>query len=121
MELLERRLIARQIKPRVTLFDLTIDEIDATEQTTWADWEKMEQLKNDIIRRCIATGRGVVETLRETMLLETGKYSVKRDVDEFVSEWQFAVINAIEIRRLHIIERASYITRFELATNFKNK
>jgi hypothetical protein len=33
VELLERCLTARQIKLRVTLFDMTIDEIDATEQT----------------------------------------------------------------------------------------
>jgi hypothetical protein len=43
--LLERRLTARQLRPLSTLFDLTIDEIDASEQAT-----SMQQLKNDIIQ-----------------------------------------------------------------------
>ena len=121
MELLERCLTARQIKPRATLFDLTIDEIDATEPTTSNEWEKMKQLKSDIIGRCINTGRGVEEKFRQMVLLEKEKYFVKRGVDDSTSEWQFAVIDSIESRRLHMIERASYITQFKLATNFKNK
>ena len=120
VKLLERRLIARQLRPLSTVFDLMIDEIDATEPTTSTEWEKMKQLKSDIIRRCINTGRGVKEKFRQMVLLEKEKYFVKRDADESTSEWQLAVINSIEIRRLHMIQRASHITQFKLGTSFKN-
>lgn len=118
--LLERRLTARQLRPLSTVFDLMIDEINALEPTTSTEWEKMKQLKNDIIRRCIETGRGVEEKFSHMVLLEKEKYFVKRDVDQSTSEWQSAVIDSIEIRRLYMIERASRITQFKLATNFKN-
>ena len=120
MALLERRLTARQLKPLSTVFDLMIDEIDATEPSMPTEWEKMKQLKNDIIRRCINTGRGIEEKFRQMVFVIKEKYFVKRDTDESISEWQCAVINAIEIRRLHMIERASHITQFKLATNFQH-
>ena len=120
MKLLERRLTARQLKPLSTVFDLMIDEIDATEPTTSTEWEKMKQLKRDIIRRCINTGRGVEEKFRQLVLLEKEKYFVKRDVDQSTSEWQLAVIKSIESRQLHMIKCAVCVTQFKLATYFKN-
>ena len=38
---------------------------------------------------------------------------------EFTSKEQVAIKNAIEIRRLHIIERAEYITQYKLIKYFK--
>jgi hypothetical protein len=61
----------------------------------------------------------VTEKFRQMILIEKDKYFVTCNVDEATSEWQVAVINAIECRLLHMIERASYITQFKLATNFK--
>jgi hypothetical protein len=102
------------------MFDRMIDDIDATEQTTPTEWEKMKQLKDEIIRRTIIAGRGMAQNHYNTVLLEQKKYFIKHNVDESTFEWQVAVINAIESRRLHMIERAAYITQFKLATYFKN-
>ncbi len=98
-----------------------IDDIDAIQETMSNEWETTQQLKNEIIRRTIITGRGMAENHYNAVVLEQKKYFVKCNVDESKSEWQVAVINAIESRRLHMIERAAYITQFKLATNFKNK
>lgn len=56
---LERRLTARQLRPLSSLFDLTIDETDVTEQTMPTEWDNMKQLKTDFFRRTIITVRGV--------------------------------------------------------------
>lgn len=118
--LLERRLTARQLVSRPTLFDLMLDDIDATQQTTPMEWEGIKQLKNDILRRGIMADCGMAEKFRNAALAEKEKYFVKRNVDESITNWQMAVINTIERRRLHMIERAAYITQFKLSTDFKN-
>ena len=102
------------------MFDRMIDDIDAIRETMSNEWERMQRLKDEIIRRTIITGRGMAENHYNAVVLEQKKYFVKRNVSESKSEWQVAVINAIESRRLHMIERAAYITRFKLATHFKN-
>ena len=117
---LERRLSARSLQPSSTLFDRMIDEIDAMEQTSPTEWEQMEQLKKDIIHWCIVTGRGMVDNYHHNVLLAQEKYFVKRGVDESKAEWQLKVIQAIETRRLHMLERSSCTIQLKLATKFKN-
>ena len=103
-----------------TLFDRMIDEIDVMEQTSPTEWERMKQLKKDIIHRCIITGRGVAENCYKAVVCEKEKYFVKRNVDESTSEWQVIVINTIESRRLQMIERAAHRAQFKLASNFQD-
>jgi hypothetical protein len=78
---LERRLAARPLQPSSTLFDRTLDDIDATEQTAPTEWEQVKQLKKDIIHRCIMTGRGIADNYHNDVLLTHEKYFVKRGVD----------------------------------------
>jgi hypothetical protein len=126
--ILERRLTARQLRPSSTIFDLmihNIDEIiiqtnDANEQFTANELQRMKQLKDDVIHQSILTGLTMVENYRRTVMIETKKYFVKSDVDASTKEWQLTVINAIESRRLHMIERAVYITQYKLGTDFNH-
>ncbi|CAF0722754.1 unnamed protein product [Didymodactylos carnosus] len=104
----ERRLLARPLQPSSTLFDRMIDDIDATEQTSPTEWEQMKQLKKDIIHQCIITGRGMAHRYHNDVLHEQKKkYFVKCGVDESTAEWQLEVIQAIETRRLHMLERST--------------
>ena len=120
MACLERRLSARPLQPSSTLFDRMIDDIDAMEQTSPTEWEQMKQLKKDIIHRCIVTGRGMVDHYHHGVLLAQEKYFVKRRVDESKAEWQLKMIQAIETRRLHMLERSTCVIQLKLATTFKN-
>ena len=117
---LERRLSARPLPPSSTLFDRMIDDLDAMEQTSPTEWEQMKQLKKDIIHRCIVTGREMVDNFHNDVLHEQKKYFVKRGVDESKAEWQLKVLQAIETRRLHMLERSSCTLQLKLATKFKN-
>ena len=102
-----------------------IDEIlmqttDASGQTTGDELKRMKQLKNDVIHQNIIDGLTMIENFRRTVAIDKKKYFVKSDVDAPTSESQFAMINAIESRRLHMLERAVYMNQYKLATNFKN-
>ena len=74
----------------------------------------------DIIHRCIMTGRGMADNYHNDALLAQEKYFVKRGVDESTAEWQLKVIQAIETRRLHMLERSTCAIQLKLATTFKN-
>ena len=117
---LERRLSAKQLQPSSTLFDRMIDDIDAMEQTSPTEWEQMKQLKKDLIHRCIMVGHGMADSYHHDVLHEQEKYFVKRGVDESKLEWQLKVIQAIETRRLHMLERSTCVIQLKLATTFKN-
>jgi hypothetical protein len=127
--ILERRLTARHLRPLSSIFDLmihNIDEIliqpnDANEQFTANELQRMKQLKDEVIHQSILSGLGMIESFRRIVVIEKEKYFVKSDVDASTSEWQLAVINAIESRRIHMIERAVFITQYKLATDFKNE
>ena len=97
-----------------------IDEIDAMEQTSPTEWEQMKQLKKDIIHRCIVIGRGMVDHYHHNVLLAQEKYFAKRGVDEAKAEWQLEVIQTIETRRLHMLERSTCLIQLKLATTFQN-
>ena len=97
-----------------------IDDLDAMEQTSPTDWEQMKQLKKNIIHRCIMAGHGMADSYHNDVLHEQKKYFVKRGVDQSTAEWQLEVIQAIETRRLHMLERAACVTQIKLATTFKN-
>ena len=120
MACLERRLSARPLQPSSTLFDRTLDDIDAMEQTLPTEWEQMKQWKKNIIHRCIMVGHGIADSYHNDVLLAQEKYFVKRGVDESKAEWQLKVIQAIETRRLHMLERSTCVIQLKLATTFEN-
>ena len=117
---LERRLTARPLQPSSTSLDRMIDDIEAMEQTSPTEWEQMKQLKKDIIHRCIIIGRGMADRYHNNVLHEQKKYFVTRGVDESTAEWQLKMIQAIETRRLHMLERSTCVIQLKLATKFKN-
>jgi hypothetical protein len=57
-----------------------------------------------------------MENFNKVIQEEKNKFSKKNIFMEFTSEWQKMVYNAIEIRRLHIIQRASFIKKYKLTT-----
>ena len=117
---LERRLSAKPLHASSTLFDRMIDDIDATEQTSPVEWEKVKQLKKDIIHRCILTGCGMVDHCQQDVLLEQEKYFAKPEVDGSTSKRQLELTKAIQSRRLHMLERGACVTQLKLATTFKH-
>lgn len=62
----------------------------------------------------------MTENSRRTVMNERANFFAKSDVDASTSEWQLAVIDAIEDHRLYMIERADYIIQHQVATDFKN-
>ena len=130
--ILECRLTSKQLSPASTLLDRLIDNIDTTlvktndvnDQTASTpfpsdQFEKMGQLKHDIVQQSIITGRQMAEGFVKIVLDEKEKYYFKESDDESQSEMQLAGFNAIETRRLHMIQRAKCITVQKLATYFK--
>ena len=131
--LLEHRLQTKQqLSSAPTLLDRMLNNIDATlneqEQSLGANasnncssaaLDKMDQLKHDIIQQSISAARQMKATFVTTVLQE-GQNNCPYETDtEFTSKKQVAIKNAIEIRRLHMIERAEYITQYKLIKYFK--
>ena len=65
-------------------------------------------------------GRGTADSYHTDVLHEQEKYFVKRGVDESTAEWQLEAIQAIESRRLHMLERSTCVIKLKLATTFNN-
>lgn len=80
--------------------------------------EKMEQLKHDIIHQSIITGREMIESCKKVALEEKRKYSINENGNDYLQENHSMVINAIETRQSHMIQRAKYTTNHKLATYF---
>ena len=126
--LLEHRLHAKQqLSSTPTLLDLVINNIDATlnkqehsiepngsNNCSSPEFAKMDQLKHDIIHQSISAARQMKANFVETALHEEEKSFRYENNDEYTSTKQVAIKTAIEIRRLHMIERAQYITRYKL-------
>jgi hypothetical protein len=131
--ILERRLPSKQLLPPSTLLDHMINNIDtiaskpndvvqqSTSTTSLShQLEKMKQLKHDIIYQSITTGRKIIESFGKVVLDEKQKYSFNENGDVSPQENQTAVINAIEIRRLHMIKRVKYMTEQKLVVYFND-
>ena len=103
---MKHRLTARFLRSLPTIFDLMIDKIDeilmqttdADEQTNANELERMKQLKNDSIHQSIIADLTMVENCRRTVAIGNGESILKSDLDTPTSEWQLAVINALESR-----------------------
>ena len=77
--------------------------------------KRLRALKSDIIQQAILTSRGMKENLNATIQIEQNKFSLKNRYMESTTGWQTRVFDAIEMRRLHMIERANFVTRHKLA------
>ena len=129
--MLEHRLTSTQSQSASNLLGCMIDDVD-TLLSSWNETaekypltccltdeiETIQTLKRDIIHQAISTSYGMAQKLNKMIQLEKNKYTLKNRLLESTSEWQHMVLNAIELRRLHIIKRANFIIKHKLATCF---
>ena len=131
MALLEHRLTSTQPRASSNLVGRMIDDIDTiltksnqTVQTSANNCfvsneiNRLQALKKDIIHQAIITNRGMVENLKTIITAEQNKFSLKNRFMESTSTWQKIVLDTIEMRRLHQVERARFIIQYKLATSF---
>lgn len=76
--------------------------------------QRLQTLKHDIIHRATLTSRRKAEKLNTIIQVEHNRFSVRNRYMESTSEWQKMVFDTIEARRLHMIERANFITKHKL-------
>jgi hypothetical protein len=96
----------------------TIEQQNASITTSFDCLEKLGQYKHDVIQQSVITGRKISDSLAKIVLDEKQKYCRSENDAKAQSEWWVAVINAMETRRLHMIERAEYMTKHKLASFF---
>ena len=80
---------------------------------------RLQVLKRDIIHQAINSSHGMTEMFNAIIQKEQNRFLLKNRFMESTSEWQQAVSNAIENRRLHMIDRSNFIIAHRLATSFK--
>ncbi|CAF4277443.1 unnamed protein product, partial [Adineta steineri] len=125
-----QRLISKQSLPASTLFDHTINRIetsltqsdnvmvqdDKSASVSPSQFDTMNQLKHNIINQSIITAREMAENSAQIILDETQKLlSLKHD-DQHSHELHITVVNAIEDRRFHMMQRGNYMIQEKLAT-----
>ena len=91
----------------------TVD-ITSTACVVSTDMERLRTLKKDIIDQAIVTSSKIIDNLNLIIQSEENKFAVKNRYMESTSEWQKSVFNAIENRRLHMIQRANFIIKHKL-------
>ena len=82
------------------------------------DMDRLRTLKKDIIHQAILTSSKMIDNLNLIIQSEEKKFTVKNRYMNSTSEWQKSVFNAIENRRLHMIQRAKFIIKQKLPTSF---
>ncbi|CAF1479408.1 unnamed protein product [Adineta steineri] len=128
--ILKQRLISKQPLPASTLFDHTINRIevsltqpdnvmlldDKSTIVSPSQFETMNQLKHNIINQSIITAREMAENSAQIILDQMQNLlSVKHD-DQHLHEVHITVVNAIEDRRFHMMQRGNYMIKEKLAT-----
>ncbi|CAF1457027.1 unnamed protein product [Adineta steineri] len=128
--ILKQLLISKQPLLASTLFDHTINRIetsltqlddvmvqdDKSASVSSSQFETMNQLKHNIINQSIITAREMAENSAQIILDETQKLlSLKHD-DQHSHELHITVVNAIEDRRFHMMQRGNYMIQEKLAT-----
>jgi hypothetical protein len=127
--LLEHRLTSTQSQSASNLVGHMIADIDTilknsnetvkTSPTTCTlsnEIKRLQVMRRDIIHQTIIASRRMAENLKTMIQIEQNKFSLKNRFIECTSEWQKMVLNAIEIRRLHMIERASFTIKHKLGS-----
>jgi hypothetical protein len=99
----------------------SLDNIDQnpSDSSLSIEFEKIKQFKQDILNQNVQSGRAMIETFTKTVHNEQKKFFFKRNADEHRSNMEVAMVNAIETRRSHMIERGKYVTKQKLLTSFK--
>jgi len=129
---MKHRLTSVSLSTSTDLSDRILDDIDRkittsldiSDQNTSGvhlsiEVEKLNQLKQDIIHQGIQTSQAMVETYTKTIYDEQENFFHKQNADQHTSKIENGIVNAIETRRLHMIERGKYITEQKLGTCFK--
>ena len=129
---MEQRLTAISLSATTNLSDRMIDNIDtkinalqyllsrdASDIYSSNEFEKLNQLKKDIIHQSIEVGRQMLEPFAHTIEDEQKKFFVNKYSTEQSNETEIAMVDAIQTRRLHMIQRANYITEQKIFTSFK--
>jgi len=80
--------------------------------------KRLQTLKRDIICQAILTRRTMADNLNTMIQMEQHKFTSKNRFIESTFDWRKMVLDAIEIRRLHMIKRANFITKHKLRTCF---
>ncbi|CAF1306689.1 unnamed protein product [Adineta steineri] len=128
--ILKQRLISKQPLPASTLFDHTINRIETSltqldnvmiqddKSTTVpsSQFDTMNQLKHNIINQSIITAREMAETSAQIILDETQRLLSFKHDDQHLHEVHITVVNAIEDRRYHMMQRGNYMIQEKLAT-----
>jgi hypothetical protein len=76
-------------------------------------------LKKHIIHQGIETTRAMIEPIIQFINDKQDKFFFEKNTDEHISKIEHDMVNAIETRRLHMIERGKYIVEQKLSTSFK--
>ncbi len=61
----------------------------------------------------------MIETLTKTVQNAYNKFFFKKKTDEHILKNENNMLNAIENRRIHMIERGKYITQHKILTSFE--
>ena len=130
--IMEHRRTARAVLPSSTLFERMLDDIDtqiaetvdvidltASRKFICSESRKLRQLKQDLIRRSITSGRVIKADYATIIQSEKQNFFVKTNTDEHTLRMHVAILDAIELRRSHMVERAKYITQQKLLSDFK--
>lgn len=89
----------------------------STPESNWTnEIPRLQQLKKDIIEQAISTSTGMIENLNGIIQSERNKFFVKNRYMESTTAWQQTVLNSMDTRRNHMIERANYINRYKMKT-----
>lgn len=131
MALLQHRLTSTQSQASTHFLTRMIDDIDlaitksnravqiSTEHYSTSDEiNRLQALKKDIIHQAMLTSRGMVDDLNVIIETEQNRFLRKNRFMESTSKWQKTVLDTIQRRRLHQIERAYFICKYKLATSF---
>jgi hypothetical protein len=89
----------------------SVDNIDPnpSDRSLSIECEKIKQFKQDILNQNVQSGRAMIETYTKTVHNERNKLFFKRNADEHRSNMEVVMVNAIETRRSHMIERGKYV------------
>ncbi|CAF1495660.1 unnamed protein product [Adineta steineri] len=118
---LEYRLTSTQLQSASNLIENMINDIDArlkqSHQTTEQinEIKKLQDLKYDIIQQAVLTGRRMADDLTTIIEKEKKKFTLQNRFIQSTAPWQRLVLDAIDIRRQHMIKRASFINNHKLA------
>ncbi|CAF1294384.1 unnamed protein product [Adineta steineri] len=120
--LLEYRLTSTQVQSASNLIENMINDIDNRlkqfHQTAeqFNEIKKLQDLKHDIIHQAILTSRRMADDFNTIIEKEKTKFTLENRFIQSTAPWQRLVLDAISIRRQHMIKRANLIIKHKLAT-----